>query len=237
MSVGVDTVICGVLTIKEIRKDIGLFLEGHFYTKICFHHSTGVGNDNSKPNHNYIMNELWIFKNRSHINNIKKWLTKQEGNCSFSLKQKHILSTFEKWETERTRWREHKRQIGRPYICCGYHVCHCPGPHPPSRIFVMTARPASFTEPACTGKRTCVHSRSAPRSSMRSVLEQPYKFMAAWQLFLWNEACVLWCVTPVRQVKCWNHVHLSGILRVEKRGQCFLSSNGLHILYLPLKRQ
>lgn len=50
-------------------------------------------------------------------------------------------------------------------------------------------------------------SQSAPRGQS---LSQPCKFMTAWQLLLWNEACVLWCVTPVRQVKRWNPVHFIG---------------------------
>ncbi len=69
-------------------------------------------------------------------------------------------------------------------------------------------------------------------------LGQPYAFMTAWQLFLWNEACVLWCVSPVRQVKLWNPVWFIGNSHKGWKGR---TDSALHvllpyILYIYLSR-
>lgn len=118
----------------------------------------------------------------------------------------------------------HRKTNGLTGHFCAHHVCFGappahelhPHPHPPaswslSRRRVQPHRVRDGGGWKREKKTGHVLTRGQSQSARRGQsLSQPCKFMAAWQLLLWNEACVLWCVTPVRQVKRWNPVHFIG---------------------------
>lgn len=122
---------------------------------------------------------------------------------------------WREWKRRKQRagWKCTERQMGWPdifvHIMCALVLRPHPHPPPPPDL----CHDSGFSLIECGKKKKAGHvlargqSQSAPRGQS---LSQPCKFMTAWQLLLWNEACVLWCVTPVRQVKRWNPVHFIG---------------------------
>lgn len=124
-----------------------------------------------------------------------------------------------KVEKTESRMKVHRETNGLTGHFCAHHVCvgpphgHDPHTHPPTSWSLSRQRVQSHRVGRPGGEKKTGHvltrgqSQSAPRGQS---LSQPCKFMTAWQLLLWNEACALWCVTPVRQVKRWNPVHFIG---------------------------
>ena len=106
----------------------------------------------------------------------------------------------------RVRWRElwmrnEDKRVGRTFCV---HIGHCPGPHPPSTELChdSTAWPGEASWSRLVREKGHVRLRGQSLG--------PCTVMTAWQLFLWDQECVLWCLSPITQDRLWNPVQFIG---------------------------